>query len=90
MRPTPPEHLSLAPPPEPGQGRAMGLSLLAHAALALALAWGVRWNASNPQVAFTAEIWSPTAQEAAPAAFCNAARGGSTSRYPRPTLASSP
>ncbi len=68
MRLASPEHLSLAPPPEPGQGRAMGLSLLAHAALALALAWGVRWNASNPQVAFTAEIWSPTAQEAAPAA----------------------
>ncbi len=67
MRPATPEHLSLAPPREPGAGRAMGLSLLAHLLLAGALAWGVRWTQSNPQVAFSAEMWSPTVQEAAPA-----------------------
>ena len=62
------DHLSLAPPREPGGGRAMGLSLGAHLLLALALAWGVRWTQSDPQVAFNAELWSPSVQQAAPAA----------------------
>lgn len=62
------DHLSLAPPSEPGAGRAVGVSLGAHLLLALALAWGVSWTQSDPQVAFNAELWSPTAQQAAPAA----------------------
>jgi colicin import membrane protein len=68
MQPATADHLSLAPPREPGAGRAMGLSLVAHLLLALALAWGVRWTQSDPQVAFNAELWSPTVQQAAPAA----------------------
>lgn len=45
----------------------MALSLLAHALLGLALAWGVSWTHTDPQVSFSAELWSATVQEAAPA-----------------------
>jgi colicin import membrane protein len=45
----------------------MALSLLAHGLLAIALAWGVKWSRTDPMVAFSAEIWAPTAVEAAPA-----------------------
>lgn len=59
--------LDLAPPAEAGSRSAMALSLLAHLLLAAALAWGVQWTNSDPQVTFSAELWSPTAQQAAPA-----------------------
>ncbi len=62
-----PERLDLAPPSEAGTGRALGISFVAHLVLAAALAWGVNWTQSDPQVAFSAEIWSQTVQEAAPA-----------------------
>lgn len=67
MRPSN-DHLTLAPPIDTGGASAMALSLAAHVLLALALAWGVRWTQSDPQVAFSAELWSPTIQQAAPAA----------------------
>lgn len=57
----------LTPPQAPSAGRALALSLLAHALLVLALAWGVKWSRTDPMVSFSAEIWSPTVQEAAPA-----------------------
>jgi colicin import membrane protein len=57
----------LTPPPAPSGGPALALSLLAHALLVLALAWGVNWSRTDPMVSFSAEIWSPTVQEAAPA-----------------------
>ena len=59
--------LDLAPPAEAGSRGAVALSLLAHLMLGVALAWGVNWTQSDPQVAFSAELWSPTAQAAAPA-----------------------
>lgn len=58
--------LDLAPPAEAGSRSAMALSLLAHLLLAAALAWGVQWTHSDPQT-FSAELWSPTVQQAAPA-----------------------
>jgi colicin import membrane protein len=60
--------LDLAPPAEAGSRSAVVLSLLAHLLLGAALAWGVNWTKSPPQVAFSAELWSPSAQAAAPAA----------------------
>ncbi len=58
----------LQPPAPTGRGAAVSLSLLAHGLLVLALAWGVKWSRNDPMVAFSAEIWAPTAIEAAPAA----------------------
>lgn len=56
-------------PPAAGSSRpALALSLLAHALLVLALAWGVNWSRTDPTVAFSAEIWAPVAEQAAPAA----------------------
>ncbi len=60
--------LDLAPPAEAGSRTAVVLSLLAHLLLGAALAWGVNWTQSDPQVAFSAELWSPSVQAAAPAA----------------------
>lgn len=60
--------LDLAPPAEAGSRSAVVLSLLAHLLLGVALAWGVNWTQSDPQVAFSAELWSPSVQAAAPAA----------------------
>lgn len=62
-------HLDLAPPDEANSGSAVVLSLLAHLLLGAALAWGVNWTQSDPQLLFSAELWSPTAQVAAPAAM---------------------
>ncbi len=60
--------LDLQPPAPSGRWPAIALSLLAHGLLVLALAWGVKWTRTDPMVAFSAEIWAPTAVEAAPAA----------------------
>jgi type IV secretory pathway VirB10-like protein len=58
----------LNPPAAASSGPALALSLLAHALLVLALAWGVNWSRTDPTVAFSAEIWAPVAERAAPAA----------------------
>ena len=58
----------LNPPAAGSSGPALALSLLAHALLVLALAWGVNWSRTDPMVAFSAEIWAPAAEQAAPAA----------------------
>jgi colicin import membrane protein len=58
----------LNPPAAGSSGPALALSLLAHALLVLALAWGVNWSRTDPTVAFSAEIWAPVAEQAAPAA----------------------
>ena len=59
--------LNLQPPAPSGRALPMALSLLAHGLLAIALAWGVKWSRTDPMVAFSAEVWAPTAVEAAPA-----------------------
>lgn len=58
----------LNPPPVGRSGTALALSLLAHTLLVLALAWGVNWSRTDPAVSFSAEIWAPSAERAAPAA----------------------
>ncbi|MFD0666355.1 cell envelope integrity protein TolA [Ramlibacter sp. MAHUQ-53] len=57
---------AFAPPPEPGRGRALGLAVLAHLVLVAALTWGVGWKRDPQTLAAEAELWAPTAQEAAP------------------------
>ncbi len=60
------ERSDLNPPAERVSVRAFGLALLAHLLLGAALTWGINWKQADPQVSFSAELWSPTAQEAAP------------------------
>ncbi len=60
--------LDLAPPAEAGSRSAVALSLLAHLLLGAALAWGVNWTKTDPEVGFSAELWSPIVKAAAPAA----------------------
>ncbi len=57
-----------APPRPPGRSRAVALAVLAHLALIGALTWGVRWKGSDDAPAMQAELWSATAQQAAPRA----------------------
>jgi colicin import membrane protein len=59
---------SFDPPAPQGQGRAFALALLAHLLLVLALAWGLYWKNSAQDQAVEAELWSATAQLAAPKA----------------------
>ena len=54
-------------PREPGRWRAIVLAAVVHAALFAFLWFGVRWQNDTP-VAVEAEVWSPTAREAAPRA----------------------
>jgi colicin import membrane protein len=54
-------------PREPGRWRAIVLAAVVHAALFAFLWFGVRWQNDTP-VAVEAEVWSPTAKEAAPRA----------------------
>lgn len=58
--------LAFAPPPPTGLARAMGLALLAHLLLVGALTWGVSWKRDARELSAEAELWSPTAQQAAP------------------------
>lgn len=58
--------LDFGPPRDGGAIRSLGLALLVHAALIAALTWGVNWKRSDRSVAFEAELWSNTPQEAAP------------------------
>ena len=55
------------PPPAPGRLRAIGLAVLAHILLIAALTWGVSWKRESSSTPIQAELWSATAQEAAPA-----------------------
>ncbi len=61
------DRLEFTPPPEPRPLAAMGLALLAHLLLCIALAWGITWNRDSQEVTAEAELWSTTAQLAAPA-----------------------
>ncbi|MBC7572757.1 MAG: cell envelope integrity protein TolA [Herminiimonas sp.] len=54
-------------PREPGRRRAIVLAAVVHAALFAFLWFGVRWQNDTP-VAVEAEVWSPSAREAAPRA----------------------
>jgi len=60
------DRLDFGPPRDGGAIRSLGLALLVHAALIAALTWGVNWKSSDRSVAFEAELWSNTPQEAAP------------------------
>jgi colicin import membrane protein len=60
------DRLDFGPPRDGGAIRSLGLALLVHAALIAALTWGVNWKRSDRSVAFEAELWSNTRQEAAP------------------------
>ena len=60
------DRIDFGPPRDEGAIRSLGLALLVHAALIAALTWGVNWKRSDRSVAFEAELWSNTPQEAAP------------------------
>jgi colicin import membrane protein len=60
------DRIDLGPPRDKGAISSFGLALLVHAALIAALTWGVNWKRSDRSVAFEAELWSNTPQEAAP------------------------
>ncbi len=60
------DRIDFGPPRDEGAIRSLGLALLVHAALIAALTWGVNWKRSDRSVAFEAELWSSTPQEAAP------------------------
>ena len=62
------ERNAFDPPPADGFTRALVLALLAHLLLILALTWGLRWKNEPQDDAVEAELWSPTAQQAAPRA----------------------
>ncbi|MEW6478947.1 MAG: protein TolA, partial [Pseudomonadota bacterium] len=55
-------------PPQAGRWQGpMGLALVVHALLIAALTWGVSWQQDSTPT-FEAELWSATAQQAAPRA----------------------
>jgi colicin import membrane protein len=54
------------PPSDAGRLRSFGIALLVHGLLIGALTWGVNWKRSDTSPSFSAEIWSSTAQQAAP------------------------
>lgn len=60
------DRIDFGPPRDAGAMRSFGMALLVHAALIAALTWGVNWKRSDRSVAFEAELWSNTPQEAAP------------------------
>jgi len=60
------DRTEFSPPPQRGTLRALGLALIAHALLIAALTWGVHWKRDTESDAVEAEIWSSTAQQAAP------------------------
>jgi colicin import membrane protein len=63
------ERPEFAPPPQRGTPRAVLLALLAHALLITLLTWGVSWRREAENEAVEAELWSSTAQQAAPRAI---------------------
>jgi len=60
------DRIEFGPPRADGALRSFGLALLVHALLIAARTWGLNWKRSNPDIAFEAELWSNTPQEAAP------------------------
>ena len=62
------DRTDFAPPSAVGSWRALGLALLVHVLLMAALTWGVAWKTSDQSLAFDAELWASTVQEAAPRA----------------------
>lgn len=61
------ERSEFVPPREKVSLRALALALLAHIVLIAALTWGVHWKREET-ASFEAELWSSTAQQAAPKA----------------------
>ena len=61
------ERSEFVPPREKVSLRALALALLAHIMLIAALTWGVHWKREET-ASFEAELWSSTAQQAAPKA----------------------
>lgn len=60
------DRLEFAPPLQPGMLRAFALAIAAHLLLLAALTWGINWKHDNETIAAEAELWSATAQQAAP------------------------
>lgn len=73
------------PPGDSGRLRAFGWALLVHALLIGALTWGVNWKRSDTSPSFSAELWSSTAQEAAPRANAPLAAPAPPPPLPSPT-----
>ncbi|MGZ5848064.1 MAG: TonB family protein [Ramlibacter sp.] len=60
------ERPEFTPPPEGSLLRSLSFAIVAHLLLVLALSLGVQWKRDDNTLAVEAELWSPTAQEAAP------------------------
>lgn len=78
------------PPGDSGRLRAFGWALLVHALLIGALTWGVNWKRSDTSPSFSAELWSSTAQEAAPRANAPLAAPAPPPPLPPPTPLATP
>lgn len=64
-----PERLEFAPPPNKASLHALALALVVHLLLIVALTWGISWKYSDEGgTSFEAELWSASAQQAAPEA----------------------
>ena len=66
MNTKPAQHLEFAPPPQPGAGRSWLAAGLVHGLLFLALGLATAWKTQPQTVQAEAELWSATAQAAAP------------------------
>ncbi|HSW19210.1 MAG TPA: cell envelope integrity protein TolA [Ramlibacter sp.] len=62
------DRIDLGPPPQPGLTRAFILAVIAHALLLAAFTVGLKWKTESSQLVAEAELWSATAQQAAPRA----------------------
>ena len=62
------DHINLKPPRSGRWSMPMVLAVAAHLVLIAALTWGVSWKQDAQPVAFEAELWSNTVQQAAPRA----------------------
>jgi colicin import membrane protein len=62
----PAQHLEFAPPPQPGTGRAWLVAGLVHGLLFFALGLATAWKTQPQTLQAEAELWSATAQAAAP------------------------
>jgi colicin import membrane protein len=60
------ERLEFAPPPDKRSLGALALALFVHLLLIAALTWGVNWKHTEEAASFEAELWSASAQQAAP------------------------
>ena len=60
------ERLEFAPPPDKRSLGALALALFVHLLLIAALTWGVHWKHTEEAASFEAELWSASAQQAAP------------------------